>query len=367
MKKTVLMAVAGLMSLAACQNQTGYTVKGTAEGVADGEYVYLQDFVDGNLVPADSVEVKNGTFEFTCTPDSLIKVRYVTYATDNSRMVATFFSENGTINVALNPEASRVSGTSYNDLFQKIMDDYMASRQEMNTIWEQMMKMDSTLTKAQRDSMSQVLDNMDTENMDKMFTTISDNVTNPVGVHLLASFGYAFDAVKVQPLLAQVPAGYAADKDLAALKEYVETVVKTSVGQNYIDFAMPTPDGKEIKLSDYVAKNKYTLIDFWASWCGPCRMEMPNVVAAYAKYKAKGLEIVGVSLDSNLESWKKAIKDLNITWPQMSDLKGWKSAGAGLYGVRSIPATVLVDGQGKIVARNLRGEELDAKLGELLK
>ena len=129
MKKTVLMAVAGLMSLAACQNQTGYTVKGTAEGVADGEYVYLQDFVDGNLVPADSVEVKNGTFEFTCTPDSLIKVRYVTYATDNSRMVATFFSENGTINVALNPEASRVSGTSYNDLFQKIMDDYMASRQ----------------------------------------------------------------------------------------------------------------------------------------------------------------------------------------------------------------------------------------------
>ena len=113
--------------------------------------------------------------------------------------------------------------------------------------------------------------------------------------------------------------------------------------------------------------DKPAIIDLYADWCGPCRMEMPNVVAAYAKYKAKGFGIVGVSLDNDVESWKKAIKDLNITWPQMSDLKGWQCEGAALYGVRAIPATLLVSKDGTIVARDLRGEDLEAKLAELMK
>ena len=130
MKKVVLCAAVGLVSLAACQHQAGYTVKGTAEGVADGEMVYLQDMVGGMLLPADSAEVKNGMFEFTCTPDSVIKARYVTYVTDDSRMVATFFSEDGTVNVALNPEGSTISGTPCNDSFQKVMDDIQKSSYE---------------------------------------------------------------------------------------------------------------------------------------------------------------------------------------------------------------------------------------------
>ena len=109
------------------------------------------------------------------------------------------------------------------------------------------------------------------------------------------------------------------------------------------------------------------ILDLWASWCGPCRREMPSVVEAYKTYQAKGLEVVGVSLDTDMAAWKKAITDLNITWPQMSDLKGWQNAGAALYGVRSIPATVLINQEGKIVARNLRGEELLTKLEELMK
>ena len=141
----------------------------------------------------------------------------------------------------------------------------------------------------------------------------------------------------------------------------------TAIGAQYTDLTMPAPDGKEIRVSDYVSKNKYTLIDFWASWCGPCRAEMPTVVKAYSTYHAKGFEVVGVSFDNDKAAWLKAIDQLKMPWPQMSDLKGWESVGAEKYNVRAIPANVLIDQQGKIVAKDLRGEDLLSKLGELMK
>ena len=122
-----------------------------------------------------------------------------------------------------------------------------------------------------------------------------------------------------------------------------------------------------MKLSDIIAKNKYTLIDFWASWCGPCRREMPNVIAAYKEYNKKGFGIVGVSLDNDADKWKAAIKEMGMTWDHMSDVKGWQCEGAALYGVNSIPATVLVAQDGTIIERNLRGEAIKEKLAELLK
>ena len=128
-----------------------------------------------------------------------------------------------------------------------------------------------------------------------------------------------------------------------------------------------TPEGKTVKLSDYVGKGKVVLVDFWASWCGPCRREMPNLVEAYAKYKNKNFEIVGVSLDQSADAWKEAIKKLNITWPQMSDLKYWNCEGAQLYAVSSIPHTVLIDGEGTILARGLHGDELQEKIAEAVK
>ena len=149
-------------------------------------------------------------------------------------------------------------------------------------------------------------------------------------------------------------------------EEITEKQKATAAGQKFIDFEMLTPDGKPVKLSDYVGKGKVVLVDFWASWCGPCRREMPNIVEAYAKYKGKNFEIVGVSLDQDADKWKDAIKKLNITWPQMSDLKGWQNEGAQLYAVNSIPHTMLVDADGTILARGLHGEKLQTKLEEVL-
>ena len=148
-------------------------------------------------------------------------------------------------------------------------------------------------------------------------------------------------------------------------QESAETEVAEDYPQ-YTDFALPGTDGKTFSVSDYVAKNKLTLIDFWASWCGPCRAEMPYVVKAYQAFHQQGFEIVGVSLDAEREAWIDAIRELQLLWPQMSDLKGWECEGAQLYGVQSIPANYLVDRQGRIVASNLRGDDLYNKVKELL-
>lgn len=124
---------------------------------------------------------------------------------------------------------------------------------------------------------------------------------------------------------------------------------------------------KENFNTEVLQSDKTVLLDFWASWCGPCRREMPNLVEAYKKYRNKGFEIVGVSLDRDAEAWKNGIEKLDITWPQMSDLKYWDCEGAKLYAVSSIPHTVLIDGEGIILARSLHGEELQEQIAEALK
>lgn len=136
------------------------------------------------------------------------------------------------------------------------------------------------------------------------------------------------------------------------------------VGMQAPDFSQPTPDGDELRLSDL--RGQYVLVDFWASWCRPCRLENPNVVRIYNQYKDKGFEILGVSLDRNREAWLKAIEQDNLGWKHVSDLGFWQNAVAQAYGVSAIPYTVLVDPEGNIVATELRGGSLEAKLAEVL-
>lgn len=367
MKRSIFLAAAGLVALAACQQQqSGFTIQGTATGVADGDTVYLQKYDGSNMMKLDSTIVKNGAFEFKGTPDSLVESRFVTYMKGDNRMSAMLFVEDGVIKVTLEPENSKVSGTPNNDILQQFSDMFGAISKELNEAYMKSQQ-DSTLTEVQRDSVEMALEQKQEEGLDKVFNLVASSIDKPAGVYLLSSFGSSFDVKKMQPLFDRIPAAYASQPEIVSLKEYVDTAVKTAEGEKYIDFTMNSPEGQPVKLSDIVSKNTYTLIDFWASWCGPCKREMPTVVEAYEKYKGKGFGVVGVSLDNNAESWKQALKDLNMTWPQMSDLKGWQCEGAALYGVRAIPATVLVDQQGTIIARNLRGTALMKKLEELMK
>jgi peroxiredoxin len=137
-----------------------------------------------------------------------------------------------------------------------------------------------------------------------------------------------------------------------------------SIGQQAPDITLDSPEGKPVSLSSL--RGKYVLIDFWASWCGPCRNENPNVVRMYNKFKGKNFEIFGVSLDKSKDKWLEAIKDDGLSWVHVSDLQYWQSAGAKLYNVQGIPATFLIDPNGKVIAKNLRGQALEDKLDQVL-
>lgn len=174
------------------------------------------------------------------------------------------------------------------------------------------------------------------------------------------------DANVIQPLYNSLSAGLKNSAPGKIYGKHLDKLLVTAVGSHAPEITLPDTAGKIVKLSSF--KGKYVLVDFWASWCAPCRAENPAVLKAYGKYRSKGFEILGVSLDkeSAKSSWIKAIHDDKLTWTQVSDLKYWNSAVAETYSVRAIPQNFLLDPSGKIIAKNLRGEELEKKLGEIL-
>lgn len=361
MKKfTYLLAVAAVFT--ACNSgNNGYTVTGTVEGAADGDTVYLKTVEGRQFVKLDSAVIKGGTFTFKGTQDTAVN-RYISYKAEGKDGAAIdFFLENGKIIINLSQENNSATGTANNDAYQEIRAQINGLNKQMMSIYESMS--DTTLTDEQRETKGKEMENLENSMISAIKAGIKKNITNPVGVLLLKQNYYYMDVADLNPLMPQIPAAYDNDEAIVKIKNNVEKMKATAVGQKFTDFEMQTPEGKTVKLSDYVGKGKVVLVDFWASWCGPCRAETPILAEVYNQYKDKGFQVLGVATWDQPKDTKKAIEDLKITWPQILNAQNTPSE---LYGFNGIPHIILFGPDGTIVARDLRGDALKAKVKEMM-
>ena len=385
MKKIILslLAVATIVSCNKVGNNE-FEIEGNASGFKDGRNVYLkmQDTVTNSLVNLDTVKIENGKFIFkgAVTEPSLHFI-----AIDSTENQIPFILEEGNITVAVNKDTifkSIVGGTYSND-------QLVAYSKETEKIQKKVQK----FQEVNREKLQQAQISADTVTMNalmKEYKTfqdqfkdfslkhVEDHPKSYISLFFIKQFlnDPSFDMARatkmyenLDPSLKNTKEGKSIKKSLDGLKttEKKSNVSSSSVeiGTMAPDFSAPNTDGKETSLKS--ALGKLTLIDFWASWCGPCRKENPNVVALYKDFHAKGLNIIGVSLDEKADKWKEAIAKDQLTWTQISNLKGWEDPIAKRYFVDGIPATFLLDEKGIIIARDLRGAELRAKVASILK
>ncbi len=360
---TSILALAALSTVMAQEVTT--LVKGNCPAAT--KWVYYRDWAKRN-VKEDSVATKNGTFEINMKADK----NAIMYITAPNTLAVYLFNDGTPANVDLT--TGTLKGSALNTRYGTCQQRTKVYTDKIEPFAEEFRKLASnmTLDQAEREKQSQKLIEQITpieEQLNKEIRQIiNENKDNLIPAAYITNIVYDCDAAELKALLA-ASRPYASHPMLAQARQTLADIERANaiIGKPFTDLEMNDTEGKAHKLSEYCGKGHYVLIDFWASWCGPCRMEMPNVKENYEKYHAKGFDVVGLSFDNKADAWKKAINEMGLNWIHLSDLKGWRSIAAQTYGIQGIPASLLVNPKGIIVARDLRGEALGKKLSEIFK
>ena len=361
MRKLFLSIVAAGMTLAACNAQNGYKVTGTIEGMPDGKAI-LATYDGSKLDTLAKSNIVNGAFEFTGNVSEPVGALMLV---EGQRFQLPIMLENANITVSASQSGLNITGSEGQKIYDQISALNMTIQQEQQKLMPEFQAANQAGDQAKMQSIQEAFQKVVEEVQAKQNELLKANADSYVAAFVIVSGMGQMEVEQLKEQYALLGEKVKASAQGKAIAAQIAKLESTAIGQIAPNFTITTPEGESISLYDI--KGKVKLIEFWASWCGPCRGENPHVVEIYKEYHPKGLEIFGVSLDNNKEAWVKAIADDGLVWKHGSDLQGWKSAPAKLYSVSGIPHTVLLDENNKIIAKNLRGEELKQKIAEILK
>ena len=371
MKKVFTMAFGALLVASCGQSSNGYTLSGTIKGEpANGTQIFLRTTDSLNqLVSVDTTTVENGSFVFSGAQQAEPKLHFVFMESNQGNVPVVI--ENGNIEMTFQKDSmnfAKIKGTVQNELFmgfleesRKLSERAMSMQMDMRDAAQ---KMDTATVASIREEFQEFQEEAKNFNID----FIKQNPNALISVIILGNV-MASQALPLEEVKALFEALTPEIKDTEPgrkLKAQLDSMKSTELGAKAPEFSAPTPQGDLLALSDVTGNSKLTLVDFWAAWCGPCRRENPNIVSVYHQFKDKGFTVLGVSLDTRAEDWKKAIEADGLEWNHISNLQRFNDPIAQLYSINAIPAAFLLDENGIIVAKDLRGPALGAKVAELL-
>ncbi|MDZ7742804.1 MAG: TlpA disulfide reductase family protein [Bacteroidota bacterium] len=344
-----------------------FTLQGTVEGRTYGT-VSLEVYENGDFEEKFAGEIVGGNFKLRGELES--PAMYYLKIKEYEDVVPVFL-EPAAMEITLEIDSSgniesELSGSKAHADYQALSEQYSSFDETDREIYNVYYKSGQEQENQEYlDIADSLWENNRLARIDFLVSKMKEDPDNIASAYMINRNSYLLELDDLGEIVNSIDASIQASQDVKKLNDRLAVLKRVDIGQPIVDFTMEDTAGNPVKLSAQTGKD-YLLVDFWASWCAPCRQENPNIVAIYQDYKDKGFSVFGVSLDKDRDKWIKAIHDDNLSWDHVSDLVGWQNKAAQLYGVRSIPHSVLVDPEGIIIARNLRGEELREKVAELL-
>jgi peroxiredoxin len=364
MKRSINLFIV-ILVMASCSSEPHYVVKGDIAG-SDSITFYLQKRDAGKTITLDSAVSKKGSF--TMKGGAIEYPQLVQLVAGKTRKRTAFYLENSEISITGILDSlfnARITGSKTQDEYNAFLDSNKPLSEMYSMTYQEYQSVRNTKDPVRLAQIEKQADSLQNEMMKLQKVFVRNNPSSYVTPSILASLSYEAEPEELESMISGLDTAIAELPQIKSMKERLVAMKVVSVGQKAPDFTMNDTNDKPVSLSSKLGP-KLLLIDFWAAWCNPCRQENPNVVKVYNEFHKKGFDVLGVSLDQKKEEWLKAIADDKLAWTQLSDLKYWGNEAARLYAVNSIPSNFLLDANGTIIGRNLRGDDLYKKVKEVL-